>query len=48
MSAASMLMENPQKRPTIYEVLREACSMQGKEVPIHDVCDIVRGMLQMG
>ncbi|KAL1986258.1 hypothetical protein VTN96DRAFT_6626 [Rasamsonia emersonii] len=34
---ASMLMENPQKRPTIYEVLREACSMQGKEVPIHDI-----------
>ncbi|KAL1993621.1 hypothetical protein VTN49DRAFT_2290 [Thermomyces lanuginosus] len=34
---ASMLQENPQKRPTIYEVLREACHMQGKEVPIHDI-----------
>jgi hypothetical protein len=32
-----MLKENPQKRPTIYEVVREVCSMQGKEVPIRDV-----------
>ncbi|KAF9886923.1 hypothetical protein FE257_010664 [Aspergillus nanangensis] len=32
-----MLKENPQKRPNIYQVLREACSMQGKEVPIRDI-----------
>lgn len=32
-----MLKENPQKRPNIYEVLREACHMQGKECPIKDV-----------
>ncbi|OXV06829.1 hypothetical protein Egran_05404 [Elaphomyces granulatus] len=34
---SSMLRENPQKRPTIYDVLREACHMQGKEVPIRDI-----------
>ncbi|KAJ5246515.1 hypothetical protein N7468_001498 [Penicillium chermesinum] len=34
---ASMLKENPQKRPNIYEVVREACHMQGKEVPIKDI-----------
>ncbi|RHZ49114.1 putative serine/threonine protein kinase [Aspergillus thermomutatus] len=34
---ASMLKENPQKRPTIYEVVREVCNMQGKEVPIRDI-----------
>lgn len=33
-----MLRENPQKRPNIYEVVREMCHMQGKEVPIRDVC----------
>jgi serine/threonine protein kinase len=33
----SMLQENPQRRPTIYEALKEACSMQGKDVPIRDV-----------
>ncbi|KAA8644720.1 putative serine/threonine protein kinase [Aspergillus tanneri] len=32
-----MLKENPQKRPNIYEVLREACNMQGKEAPIRDI-----------
>ncbi|PLB46827.1 hypothetical protein P170DRAFT_448575 [Aspergillus steynii IBT 23096] len=32
-----MLKENPQKRPNIYEVLREACHMQGKDVPIRDI-----------
>ena len=35
---AIMLKENPQKRPTIYEVMKEGCDMQGKEVPIRDVC----------
>lgn len=33
----SMLQENPSKRPTIYGVLKEACNMQGKEVPIRDI-----------
>lgn len=32
-----MLRENPQKRPNIYEVVREACHMRGKDVPIRDV-----------
>jgi serine/threonine protein kinase len=34
---ASMLKENPISRPNIYQVLREACLMQGIEVPIRDV-----------
>ncbi|KAJ5587041.1 uncharacterized protein N7459_002806 [Penicillium hispanicum] len=37
MLIASMLKENPQKRPNIYEVVREVCQMQGKEVPIRDI-----------
>jgi hypothetical protein len=32
-----MLRENLQNRPNIYQVLKEACSLQGREVPIHDV-----------
>ncbi|PBP19281.1 nak/nak-unclassified protein kinase [Diplocarpon rosae] len=34
---ASMLKENPQSRPNIYQVLREACLMQGLEVPLEDI-----------
>ncbi|ROT42799.1 serine/threonine-protein kinase ppk30 [Sodiomyces alkalinus F11] len=34
---ASLLRENPQSRPNIYQVLREACAMQGREVPIPDI-----------
>ncbi|KAG7101625.1 Serine/threonine-protein kinase ppk30 like [Verticillium longisporum] len=34
---ASMLRENQQSRPNVYQVLREACAMQGREVPIHDI-----------
>ncbi len=34
---ASMLKENLQSRPNIYQVLAEACSMQGRKVPIHDI-----------
>ncbi|KAH8658781.1 kinase-like domain-containing protein [Tricladium varicosporioides] len=34
---ASMLKENPKSRPNIYQVLREACLMQGIEVPIDDI-----------
>ncbi|KLJ11373.1 AP2-associated kinase [Blastomyces silverae] len=34
---ASMLREDPQKRPNIYQVLQEACRMRGKEVPIKDI-----------
>ncbi|KAG5972910.1 hypothetical protein E4U55_000694 [Claviceps digitariae] len=33
----SMLRENMQLRPNIYQVLQEACAMQGREVPIHDI-----------
>ncbi|PQE18197.1 Serine threonine- kinase ppk30 protein [Rutstroemia sp. NJR-2017a BBW] len=33
---ASMLKEKPTSRPNIYQVLREACLMQGIEVPIKD------------
>lgn len=33
-----MLKENQQSRPNIYQVLKESCAMQGREVPIHDVC----------
>ncbi|KAB8343268.1 hypothetical protein FH972_022856 [Carpinus fangiana] len=32
-----MLTEEPRKRPTIYEVLSEVCSMRGKAVPIKDI-----------
>ncbi|KAI0010295.1 kinase-like protein [Xylariaceae sp. FL0662B] len=34
---ASMLRENMKARPNIYQVLRESCLMQGREVPIHDI-----------
>lgn len=37
-----MLKENPRSRPNIYQVLREACLMQGIEIPIKDVCWIPR------
>ncbi|KHO00659.1 serine/threonine protein kinase [Metarhizium album ARSEF 1941] len=33
----SMLEENMQSRPNIYQVLKEACAMQGRQVPIHDI-----------
>ncbi|KAJ5162999.1 uncharacterized protein N7500_004829 [Penicillium coprophilum] len=33
----SMLKEDPRNRPNIYEVVREVCKMQGKEVPIKDI-----------
>ncbi|KAI1168014.1 hypothetical protein F5B18DRAFT_647240 [Nemania serpens] len=34
---ASMLRENQVSRPNIYQVLRESCAMQGRELPIHDI-----------
>ncbi|KAI1808031.1 hypothetical protein F4811DRAFT_380340 [Daldinia bambusicola] len=34
---ASMLREDLRSRPNIYQVLRESCRMQGREVPIHDI-----------
>ncbi|KAL1897491.1 Ark- serine/threonine protein kinase [Ceratocystis pirilliformis] len=34
---AAMLREAPSSRPNIYQVLKEACRMQGCEVPIHDI-----------
>ncbi|CAG7924012.1 unnamed protein product [Penicillium olsonii] len=33
----SMLKEDPRNRPNIYEVVREVCKMQGKDVPIKDI-----------
>ncbi|GAB1320453.1 Ark- serine/threonine protein kinase [Madurella fahalii] len=32
-----MLRESPQMRPNIYQVLREACAMQGREPPVKDI-----------
>jgi hypothetical protein len=32
-----MLREKPEGRPNVYQVLREACQLQGIEVPIKDV-----------
>ncbi|KAL2866693.1 putative serine/threonine protein kinase [Aspergillus lucknowensis] len=37
MFISSMLRENPQKRPNVYQVLHEVCQMQGREVPIQDI-----------
>ncbi|KAM6519498.1 Ark- serine/threonine protein kinase [Fusarium falciforme] len=34
---ASMLKENMQSRPNIYQVLKEGCAMQGRDVPIQDI-----------
>ncbi|PHH87952.1 hypothetical protein CDD83_8201 [Cordyceps sp. RAO-2017] len=34
---ASMLRESIDARPTIYHVLKEACAMQGREVPIKNI-----------
>ncbi|KAH6604309.1 serine threonine kinase ark1 [Trichoderma cornu-damae] len=34
---AMTLQENMQSRPNIYQVLKEACAMQGREMPIHDI-----------
>ncbi|KAK7742135.1 Ark- serine/threonine protein kinase [Cytospora paraplurivora] len=34
---SSMLKETPQARPNIYQVLKEACAMQGRDVPIKDI-----------
>ncbi|KAF2486612.1 hypothetical protein BDY17DRAFT_291780 [Neohortaea acidophila] len=33
----SMLKEDPKKRPNIYEVIRETCSMRGVEMPVKDI-----------
>ena len=34
---ASMLREDQRARPNIYQVLKEACAMQGREPPVKDV-----------
>ncbi|CAK7236547.1 Ark- serine/threonine protein kinase [Sporothrix eucalyptigena] len=34
---ASMLRENMDARPNIYQVLKESCVMQGKDVPVKDI-----------
>lgn len=36
-----MLREDPQKRPSIYEILNAVCKMQGKETPIRDVSILI-------
>lgn len=33
-----MLLEDPKRRPNIYQVVKETCSMRGTQVPIKDVC----------
>ncbi|CAK7265374.1 Ark- serine/threonine protein kinase [Sporothrix epigloea] len=37
MLIASMLRENMDARPNIYQVLKEACAMQGKDAPVKDI-----------
>lgn len=34
---ASMLKEDPARRPNIYQVIKESCSMRGTDVPIKDI-----------
>ncbi|KAJ4110359.1 Ark- serine/threonine protein kinase [Fusarium oxysporum] len=34
---ASMLRENLQDRPNIFQVLKEGCAMQGRDVPVQDI-----------
>lgn len=34
---SSMLKEDPKRRPNIYEVIKEVCSMRGVTVPIKDI-----------
>ncbi|KIW06266.1 uncharacterized protein PV09_02738 [Verruconis gallopava] len=34
---SSMLRENPQQRPNIYQVVREVCSMRNVDCPIQDI-----------
>ncbi|CAK7270732.1 Ark- serine/threonine protein kinase [Sporothrix epigloea] len=34
---ASMLRENMDARPNIYQVLKESCAMQGKDAPVKDI-----------
>jgi AP2-associated kinase len=36
-----MLRENLQDRPNIYQVLKEGCAMQGRNVPVQDVSVLV-------
>ena len=38
-----MLRENLQSRPNVFQVLKEACAMQGREVPISDVSNLILG-----
>ena len=35
--AASMLRENPQQRPNIYQVVKEVCGIRGADCPIQDI-----------
>lgn len=43
-----MLRENQQSRPNIYQVLQEACAMQGRKVPVKDVRRIISYLLGGG
>lgn len=46
-----MLRENLQDRPNIYQVLKEGCAMQGRNVPVQDVSVMLvrkKAMLTMG
>lgn len=42
-----MLKENPQARPNIYQTLKAACAMQGREVPIKDVWELTFDILYL-
>jgi hypothetical protein len=41
MKPASMLREQPQHRPNIYQVVREVCYLRGRDVPIKDVSVLI-------
>lgn len=40
-----MLKENLNSRPNIYQVVQEACSMRGRQVPIRDVSTLGQGLI---
>ena len=37
MVIATMLRENPAKRPNLYQILFQVCAMQGRECPVRDI-----------
>jgi AP2-associated kinase len=36
-----MLRENQKVRPNIYQVVKEACAMLGRECPVKDVSHVI-------